>query len=142
MLDSYWCSVTSISGRVFSASFWSTTFSWMVNVTISRVSRAAELYRLTQHVELNATWRLSSRFVDRDSSGCGLPHPFGPVLLRPVTTLLLIHSSKKKKPPPAIKLNASFFFFFTSSIGQTFVLEELEWVLKGNCRPLRHHIIK
>lgn len=55
--------------------------------------------QITQHIELNATWRLSSRFVHRDSSGRGLPHPIGPVLLRPFTTLLLIHSSRKPLQP-------------------------------------------
>lgn len=56
MLDSYWCSVTFISGQVFSASFWSTTFSWMVNATIFRVSSVAEPCRLSslQHGEFNS----------------------------------------------------------------------------------------
>lgn len=45
-----------------------------------------------------------------------------------------------KKTPPAIKLNARLektHDIFRGS--QRFVLEELEWVLKGNCRPLRHN---
>lgn len=45
-------------------------------------------------------------FVHRDSSSCGLPHPFGPLLLRSFSTLLLIYFPGKSLRP--WKLNASF----------------------------------
>lgn len=120
----YFCLVIFIFGQAFSVSFWSTTSSWMENVTTFRVStRNAtikkifiySIYMYTNHTMfqsvpnniISTTVMTVSCFFYisyRHCSSGGLLHPYGSVLLCPIATLLSICLKAQKHRSLPIKI--------------------------------------